>query len=416
MLRLINDILDMSKIEAGQVNLNVNDLNLHDLLDDLEILYRSRAESKQLTFNVQRDKNLIRFVSSDDGKLRQILVNLIGNAIKFTDSGGIALRVKTTAITGKDNMSSLRLIVEVEDTGCGIAKEELDNIFSSFHQSTGGIKAGGTGLGLSISRKFIELMGGDLKVRSELGKGSCFSFEVPIEHSDEFIEKEKQTTPRIFGLEPLKEAKRILIVDDREDNRTYLRSLLGLVGFELNEASNGQEALEIFETWKPHAVLMDMRMPIMDGYEATKRLKESESGRTTPVIAVTASAFDENKKEIFASGADDYLRKPFKPEELFEVLGRCLGLGYVYAEDKGNDPERSNYRSITQESIEALPRELVEAMQNALAEGDMTHFVEKIDDVRNMDIITADALKALADQYDYETLNKWLFKKGNGNA
>ena len=279
LLHLINDILDMSKIEAGRTTLNEVDFCLHDLLSDLELMFRSRADAKGLQLLVERDESVPRYVTADEGKLRQVLVNLMGNAVKFTETGGVALRVRVEAVEGKtvEDKASLRLMAEVEDTGPGIPDTDMYQIFDPFQQAATGVKAGGTGLGLAISRKFVEMMGGELTVTSQVG-ASCFRFNALLAQAGDIAEQEKPVLPCVVGLEPGTGPFRILVVEDIPDNRTLLCELLRPVGFEIEEASNGVEALDVFNRWSPHAILMDMRMPIMDGYEATRRIKATAAG------------------------------------------------------------------------------------------------------------------------------------------
>jgi len=275
LLKLINDILDMSKIEAGRTTLYETAFCLNDLLDDLEMMFRSRADAKGLQLLMERSEGVPSYVTADEGKLRQILVNLMGNAVKLTDAGGVTVRVRADSVEGKtvEGNESMRLVVEVEDSGPGIPEKDVDRIFDAFQQSDSGVKAGGAGLGLAISRKFVEMMGGQLTVTSQVGKGSCFRFGVLVKSAEDVSELEQTVPRRVVGLAPGTGPFRILVVDDIPTNRALLQALLQPLGFEIVEASNGVEALEIFDQWSPHAVLMDMRMPVMDGYEATRRIK-----------------------------------------------------------------------------------------------------------------------------------------------
>ena len=332
LLRLINEILDMSKINAS--TLNEAHFYLLDLLDDLEMMFRSRTDAKGLQLLIERKESLPRQLIGDEGKLRQICVNLMGNAIKFTETGGVTMRVHTEVVEGKtvEGKKAVRLVAEVEDTGLGIPDDDIYRIFGTFQQAEAGVKVGGTGLGLTISRRFVEKMGGKLTAMSQVGKGSCFRFDVLLELADDVAERKVPAVRRIVGLVPGAEPYRIMVVDDIPINRTLLLELLKPIGFDVKEASDGVEALKIFEHWAPHAVLMDMRMPIMDGYETTRRLRATEAGRATFVIAITANAFEDSRRQAMASGMDAYLSKPFRPEELFDLLEKTLGLRYVFAE------------------------------------------------------------------------------------
>jgi len=416
LLQLINDILDMSKVEAGKTTLNESTFCLHDLLDDLENMFRSRATAKGLQLLVEKSESVPRYVTADEGKLLEVLINLLGNAVKFTQAGGIALRARAeVAEEQREGGKSLRLVVEVEDSGPGISAEEIAMLFTEFWQGKAGAKAGGTGLGLAISRKFAELMGGTLTVTSQVGKGSCFRVEIPVAPAEAVAAMEKPALRRVVGLAPGTVPPRILVVDDIATNRVLLRELLQSVGFEVAEASNGVQALEAVAQWSPHAVLMDMHMPVMDGYEATRRLKSTESGRAIPVIAITATAFDDARQQVMASGVDAYLRKPFRPDELFEVLGTSLGLHYIVADETTGTPKQPNLKPLTQEALAALPRELIQAMLQAVTEGDVARLAELIAQVEKVDGVTARELQALTDRYDYGELLRWLEKGGVGD-
>ena len=418
LLRLINDILDMSKIEAGRTTLNESAFCLHDLLDDLLLMFRARADSQGLQLLMERDENVPRNVTGDEGKLRQVLVNLLSNAVKFTATGGVAVRVRAEAVAGKtgENKESLRLGVEVEDTGPGIPDEDMDRIFDLFQQAGAHVNVGGTGLGLTISRRFVEMMGGELTVKSKVGTGSCFRFDLLLKPAAEFARRDKRASRRIIGLEPGTGPVRILAVDDAPTNRALLCALLRPRGFEVAEAGNGVEALDIFAKWSPHAILMDMRMPVMDGYEATRRLKATEAGSKTPVIAITVIDFEDTKELVMATGVDAYIRKPFRIEEICEMLGKYLGLRYVFADGKDKmigDPAPA---SLNPEARLALPQEIIQAMRQALEEGDSARLRELIAQVEKLDSATARELQALLDRYDYNKLGQWLGKEEIANG
>ena len=323
LLELINDILEMSKIEAGRTTFNENSFDLHRLLDSLAEMLRLKADTKGLQLIFERTPEVPQYVKTDEGKLRQVLINLVGNAIKFTAEGGVILRSKT--------MDNSHLLFEIEDTGPGIGTEELDKLFEAFGQTETGRKLQqGTGLGLPISQKFVQLMGGNIRVSSILGQGTMFTFDLQISLADSSEVETNKTIRKVIGLAPDQPEYRILAVDDRLESRMLLVKLLTSLGFSVREAANGQEAIAQWSSWSPHLIWMDMRMPVMDGYEATKQIKATIKGQATVIIALTASAFEEERTVVLSSGCDDFMRKPFREEVLWEKMAEYLGVRYVY--------------------------------------------------------------------------------------
>jgi PAS domain S-box-containing protein len=409
LLHLINDILDISKIEAGRLTLDSSDFNLHDLVEDISMMFRSRAEAKDLQVVVETHKTVPRYVTADEGKLRQILVNLTGNAVKFTRTGTVTLRVRAeTAPEKQKKKPQLFLRVAVADTGPGIPEPDLERIFDPFDQSVQGKQTGGTGLGLAISRRLVEMMGGELTVESTLGKGSVFRFSVPVAPAEGARETPAQETRQITGLAPGTEPVKILVVDDQKDNRDLLRTLLTGAGFEVREAENGREAVDLFTRWSPHAVLMDLRLPVMDGYEAARQIKSTKTGRHIPVIAVTASAFKDSEEQVFADGMDGFISKPFEPEELFDVLKQALKIEYAYADTPDQAKDRTSAWSLTSGDLDSLPEDLVQAMLQAVEQGDMARLRGLITRVEKTDARVAHGLNILAGQYAYDKLMKLL--------
>jgi signal transduction histidine kinase/CheY-like chemotaxis protein len=325
LLSLINDVLDLAKIESGKMALQPNDFDLYALLDLIEEMLAIRAEGKGLQFTLERTADLPRYITTDDKKLRQILINLLGNAIKFTAAGNVILRVRLAAA------SPPLIHFEVEDTGAGIAPEEMDTLFEAFVQTeTGRQSQQGTGLGLPISKQFIELMGGALTVTSQIGKGTCFQFDIPVQLSDASKVEGYTVTQRVISLEPNQQDYRILVVDDRWENRQLLLKLLQPIGFQVQAASNGQEAVERWRDWHPHLIWMDMRMPVMNGYEATQVIKSHLQGQATIIIALTASTLEEERAVVLSAGCDDFVRKPFAEAIIFETMAKYLGVRYRY--------------------------------------------------------------------------------------
>jgi PAS domain S-box-containing protein len=373
LLELINDILEMSKIEAGRITFHETSFNLYQLLDSLQEMFQLKAQSKGLQLNFERSPDVPQYVQTDEGKLRQVLINLLGNAIKFTESGYITLRVKSVMGNGQKvigngaNSSNYSLPItyyplhfEVSDTGPGISPQEIDSLFKAFTQTAAGHKSqGGTGLGLRISRSFVQLMGGDITIDTTLGSGATFKFDIKIKLAQASEIQTTQASGRVIGLAPNQREYRLLVVEDHSDSCQLLVKLLTSIGFLVREASNGQEAVALWESWEPHLILMDMRMPVMDGYEATAKIKSHLKGQATVIIALTASAFEEQRKIILSEGCDDFIGKPFQEKILLEKIAQHLGVQYLYEDS----PQVTSIHSgeklevLTPEALAVMPPE-----------------------------------------------------------
>lgn len=399
LLGLINDVLDMSKIEAGQVVRNDVAFDLRADLQDIAEMMRIRASAKGLGFSLEQSSDAPQHIKADQKKLKQIIINLAGNAVKFTEAGGVVLRVWTEA--GK-------LCGEVEDTGPGISAEQIESLFEPFAQ--GQKNTEGVGLGLFISRKLVELMGGRIAVASKPGEGSRFAFEVPFAPAT--AEEVAQLAPRarVAGLAPGQTPPRVLVAEDSKVNRLLMVKTLRAAGFEVIEAGNGAEALDSFRRMKPDIVLMDIRMPLMDGDAATREIKRSAEGAKTPVIIVSASTLDDDRQRMLACGADDFIGKPIQAEELFEKLHVHLGVRYVYQEEGpgngGADP------AALRASVESLPGELVERLRSAVVSLDLDRFREQLPEVASLRPELAERLGALARGYEIAALARVLGMKG----
>jgi signal transduction histidine kinase/DNA-binding NarL/FixJ family response regulator len=332
LLALINDVLEMSKIEAGMTTLNPNSFDLHGLIATLEEMLRLKAESKGLQFITAIAPDVPQYIQADENKLRQVLLNLLSNAVKFTATGSVALHVTTKAsLHDEASLPEQILHFKVTDTGPGIAPHEIETLFNPFVQTeTGRRSQEGTGLGLAISYRFVDMMGSKLGVDSKLGKGTAIAFDLPIELAPAPLSYANQSGERVSGLASDQPTYRILVIEDRWENRSLLVRMLSHVGFEVLEANDGQEGVVLWQNWEPHLVLMDMRMPVMDGYEATRRIKAHPKGESTVVIAITASAFDEERAKIMATGCDDFVRKPIREALLLGKIAQHLGVRYLY--------------------------------------------------------------------------------------
>ncbi len=401
LLNLINNVLDISKIESGRMVLEVVPIDLHQLLQEMRSLLYVNAEERGLNFEVEQAPELPRQIEVDGGKLRQVLINLIGNAIKYTKQGGVILR---TTVTKREPAEQVRLRFEVEDTGPGVSDEDRKRIFQPFVQLKGrAVTETGTGLGLAICRQYVDLMGGHIDVISEKGKGSLFFFEIPVK---ELLLEEKAITPelgRVIGIEKGQPRYRILIAEDQLENRILLHKTLEPFSFDIREAANGQEAVEIFERWHPDLIWMDIRMPVMDGLEATHRIKSTDAGSQTKIIAITAQALEEDRIKIMHAGCDDFIRKPYRNREIFDALSRHLGLRFVY-EEKPVAPSKKPELELIPEQLAKVPSELIKKLHLAVIGLDPEPIQELTNEIAYYDQAVGGALQRLANRFDYDRL------------
>ncbi|MBX9254649.1 PAS domain S-box protein [Desmonostoc muscorum CCALA 125] len=467
LLNLINDILEMSKIEAGRITLNLGSFDLIRLLENLEEMLRFRATSKGLELVFEYTSDLPQFVQADESKLRQVLLNILGNAIKFTDTGRVTLRVgmgtgdwglgtgdweakggklhKSFSCAQSPIPNPQSLIFEIQDTGCGIAPEEINLLFEAFGQTETGRKSQqGTGLGLAISRKYVQLMGGDISVTSTVGEGSRFAFDIQISLAAASEVHIKQMRRRISSLAPAQNECRILVVDDVKDSRLVLIKILTSIGFVVEEAANGQEAIALWQQWQPHLILMDMRMPIMNGYEATKEIKAREhrqisvdehlcrekiaiqnlscagtapkvrskiKNRKTIIIALTAHAFEEQREAMIEAGCDDFINKPFREEELLEKLRKYLGVQYIYQEEiyqtqNRNQEGAESMLMLTDLAplISAMSPEWVKQVYKAAAQCSDDLILELIEQIPFENAALRNCLTDLAQNFQFEKI------------
>ncbi|WP_016952331.1 response regulator [Anabaena sp. PCC 7108] len=344
LLALINDVLEMSKIEAGQLTLNEVYFDLHRLIYSIQEMFTLKATDKGINLITEFNPKVSQYVYGDEGKLRQIIINLIGNAIKFTIFGQVSIKVSYPLNYTFSAIETGKITVEfkVEDTGTGIADEDQELIFEAFLQARSGRQfMQGTGLGLAISRQFARLMGGDVKVYSILGEGTIFTCCVQLTVANNIdVISPIQNIKRVVGLEPGQPNYRILIVEDIIENRQLLVKLLKYVGFDVCAVNNGLEAIEIYKEWQPDLIWMDIQMPVMNGYEATKQIRSMSQGKKLTMIALTASAFEEDKQAILQVGCDDIVAKPFQENILFEKMAHHLNVRYVYS-DQTHQQNRS---------------------------------------------------------------------------
>jgi PAS domain S-box-containing protein len=413
LLELINEILEMSKIEAGRVTLNENSFDLHCLLDSLEEMFKLKADSKQLKLTFEYNSQVPQYIKTDEAKLRQVLINLLSNAIKFTQIGSVTLRVEMEN-NAPTELETTQLFFEVSDTGSGIGANELSQLFTPFAQTTSGLNSGtGTGLGLSISQRFVEIMGGKIFVSSELGFGAKFSFKIPVKIGQSTQKPRINSQKRkIIGLAPNQQNYRILVVEDKLNNRLLLIKLLTSLGFAVQEAENGQQALAMWEAWEPHLILMDMRMPVMNGYEATRQIKKYLHGQATVIIALTASAFEEDRKVILSTGCDDFVRKPFQEQELLEKISNHLGIKYVYEQEGIKDAVVPVKDDSLISCLQMMPIEWTENLYYAAAQGSDNLILELIKQIPQEISVLSDALSNLVENFQFEQIMALMQKIG----
>ena len=464
LLALINDVLEMSKIEAGRVELRVDRFDLRYMLQGLVEMFRLRAEQKGLYLTSDIAPDVPDYIRADEAKLRQVLINLLGNAVKFTQEGGVTLRVRSrqyevgsreyevkrveavcAPTSGFPIPSSLTptpysllptpcslLQFEVEDTGVGIAPEEQAMLFDAFAQTSSGRQSGeGTGLGLPISRQYVQIMGGQLRFDSAPGQGSCFAFDLPLlpadtpENPDDPATAALPAPRQIIGLAPGQHAPdggpyRLLVVEDVAVNRKLMLDLLHswrpdgdaapVIG--LREAPNGQEAVALWEQWRPHLIWMDIQMPVLDGYAATRQIRAQAARGESPtpgvfptpiIIALTASVFEEERAQTMAEGCDDFVRKPFQQAEICAVLEKHLGLRFVYAETENENREVS--ASLSDFSISS---EWSAEMQEAAIQGDIEWMMTLVEQIRMQAPPLAEQLRAWIDKFEHRKILEFL--------
>ncbi|NER48494.1 MAG: response regulator [Symploca sp. SIO1A3] len=498
LLELINDVLDLSKIEAGMMLLYESSFDLYYLLDGLEEMFKFKAADKELQLIFQVAPNVPQHIKTDKKKLRVCLLNLLSNAIKFTQSGTVTLRVGLVSEgdeemgrwgekgdkgdkgdKGEEKKLNIPILnsqfpipkqqttkdkgqttihFEVEDTGCGISPKEIDSLFKDFFQTQIGQQSTeGTGLGLTITQSFVQLMGGEITVSSVFGEGTVFGFEIKA-MSGEVSEAISPPIQRVIALEPAQAEYRILVADDREENRTLLVKLLEPIGFEVREAANGKEAVALWETWQPHLIWMDTRMPVMDGIEATRIIRAREKWgdggagedkgdkgdketretfsipdfqktknkkqktknkqpTTIPIIiALTASAFEDKQEEILAAGSDDFVLKPFSDEIIFTKISQYLEVRYLY-EDVSQSSATSGKvvgiishlkgASFFHKELSVMPSSwLIDLDQAALIldEESITHLIKQIPENQAS---LAEALKNLVNDFRFDLIYEY---------
>ena len=412
LLELLNDVLETSKIEAGQMRINSAPFDIRLMLDYLDSMFRQKIEDKSLVFSVDADRLEYGHFVADQQKLRQIVINLLGNALKFTQAGRIDLRVWTEPCSGGEP-TECYLFFEVADTGMGIAAADQESIFQVFSQTREGAQIGGTGLGLSISRSLARMMGGDIVVESEPGKGSCF--RVHICARAVVAAKLRPMKKRVVGLVESGARRRILIVDDEILNREFLQSFLLQIGFDVAEATDGDTALGLIASWQPDLVLMDVMMPGMDGNATTRKIREQWP--ELKVVGLSANVFEEAERKAYESGMNLYVRKPYKEIELLHAIGEMLSVTFRYEDEHGGAGSEVMAANCFKPDLSLLADEQISALSQAASFGDYYHLLEllaEIDAPAGGPLQeSVQCMREMVEKYDYEALENFLGSRGN---
>lgn len=400
LLSLINDVLEIAKIESGRIVTQAVPFDLYGMVADITNMLRIRAEEKQLQLQIDQSEDFPRYIVGDDAKLRQILINLLSNAIKATSEGGVVLRL------GLKPLDPQRLLIEVEDSGCGIAAEDMGKLMQPFTQVGPQNRQQGTGLGLAISSQFAELMGGKLTFSSALGHGSTFRVEIPMSHArPEDIPEVVQAHGEVISLALDQSACRVLVVEDQSDNQILLMRILESVGFEVQLAENGAVAVERYKAWQPHFIWMDRRMPVMDGLEATRCIRALPGGEQVKIAAVTASTFQEEEAEMKGAGFDAILRKPYRAEQIFDCMERLLKIRFVR---RGVTQAPLVSRELSTAAVGEVPEALRAALRAALIELNLEQIQANIEAIKPIAPDLAKVLQHYAENFDFEPLLRVL--------
>ncbi|QFY44373.1 response regulator [Candidatus Methylospira mobilis] len=395
LLNLINDVLDMAKIDVGRLQLEIAPFDLLGMVRDVTEMIKARAHEKGLQLLIVHTPYVPQYIKGDVERLRQVLVNLVGNAVKFTEHGSVTIRMN---ITGNTIQS---LLIDIEDTGPGISPENQRRLFKPFVQLGKEEKQKGTGLGLAISSQLMALMGGSIiVVESTPGKGSLFRIELPIElaRADDVLKSE--THGEVAGLAPGQPRYRILIAEDQAENQLLLSRLMTDIGLEVKVAENGEQCVNFFQDWRPDLIWMDRRMPVMDGGEAARRIRQLPDGRTVKIVAVTASAFKDERQAMLDAGMDDFVSKPYRFNEIYDSLARQLGITYRYTEEK----EAAASVMLTPALLAVLPDALRTKLLGALEKLDQEQITAVIRQVSEIDSGLGCTLSRLTGNFDYPTI------------
>lgn len=394
LLELINDILDMSKIEAGRVTLNLSDFNLIVLLKEVEELFKIKANQKNIDLSFTIAKNVPAVIYADESKIKQVIINLIGNSLKFTSEGFVKVSV--------EKLKNNELQIKIKDTGKGILKEEQEAIFRPFEQAQKGRQTeGGTGLGLAISRKFSNLMEGDITIESEYGEGAEFTFSFKYLEGNESVLKIDNKESQVASLSPEMMGLKVAIVDDRFENRDILYKKLNPLGFDTRMAENGKEAVELYKEWKPDIILMDVVMPVMNGVEATRQILKIAGNHEVKIFVVSASALESEQKEIMEIGATVFIKKPVMFNLLLAEMHNKAGVKFIYKEEKKKEIIKN---SIPSDVPEHLKTKFLEASE----EGDFTLLQDLLETLEKETGKSFQFIEDSINEMEFEAIINWL--------
>ena len=411
LLALINDVLDLAKVEAGKIELYEIDFNLSSLLDGVSEIIKIRAEQQRIDFYLKMDSDLPHGVHGDERRLRQILLNLLGNAVKFTDKGSVTLTVRVNRSEHVESPQQT-LYFKIEDTGICISPEHIERIFEPFEQ-VGEQKhqVKGTGLGLAISKKLVELMGGQLCVSSQINIGTQFWFELTllVINDNKIASQTGNTFRQIIGIEG--ESPKILVVDDNLGNQIVLVDLLSPLGFQVQSADNGRDGLEKAIEWQPDVIITDLIMPKMDGFEFIRQVRQSSILKEKIIIASSASVYDVDKKRSLTVGSDAFSPKPIQAKTLFGQLQQLLNLTWRY----GNKTEETVEENEATQMVFPPIAELEKLHELSLM-GDMDEVEQQVAKLAESDSSLKpfmNQLQAFLNKYQLDELSEWLEREIN---
>jgi CheY-like chemotaxis protein len=397
--------MELVRNDSHVTVLSPSDFDFYEVLNDVRLMFARRAEAQGLTLDIDHTPDVPQFLCTDQGKVRQILVNLIGNALKFTGKGGVRLSARNLHQNASDE---ILLSVDVEDTGCGIREDEMGAIFNAFEQTEYGRKTGkGTGLGLPLSRLYAQALGGNVTVTSQPGEGSCFHFTFHARPAKTVSGQLRQNV--VLRLKPNQRPCHILTVDDDVSNRDMLAIMLKAVGFNVETADNAFQTLHrLRQPGKIDLLLMDKQMPEMDGFEAIRRIRDLPGGLGIPVLVVTAAGFTEQREQALAAGANGHVSKPVRREQLLEEIARVVGVQYEYEQPPPAGPSTSPLPDLSPDELARLPAETSRSLAQALRRGDIHLLRQLVDTLSHDQPGLAAGLRSLVDAYDYNRLHRLL--------